>query len=366
MNYKIKLTVLTFIGSLGIATAQDLTTVEASSEEISDNLDLEAVASTFGDAKDLADFELRLNDPDEGISNLDLNEDGYVDYLRVVETGEEDTHVIAIQAIIGKDQYQDVATVEVEKDVSGKEQVQVVGDVYIYGSNYIVEPAYVVRPPIFTVFWRPHYRYYSSSWSWGHYPGWYRPWRPYRVGVYHTHCSRVVSVHHHTYYHTTVRRSVIAPQIHRHIYKNDYAVKHPQHAFAKRNSGVKNKAELNAQKHKNNEAMPNVNVKHSGKKVDTKWQTTSKKSPAKESVNNVKKTELKKTQQIKKSKSQDQEKGQKAKVKKVEQSNNSSTRSKTHNTKTQQKQKSQKHKNSDAKKKQKGSGSKHKTNKAKK
>ena len=36
--------------------AQDVTTITASSDDISDNLDLEAVASIFGDSKDLEDF----------------------------------------------------------------------------------------------------------------------------------------------------------------------------------------------------------------------------------------------------------------------------------------------------------------------
>ena len=66
--------------------AQDRTTVTANSNDISDNLDLKAVASIFGDSEDLADFERRLNDPKIQISNLDLNGDNQVDYLRVIET----------------------------------------------------------------------------------------------------------------------------------------------------------------------------------------------------------------------------------------------------------------------------------------
>ena len=47
---------LFFVGLIGLM-AQDVTTVEAMSNDISNNLDLEAVASIFGDAKDLEDFE---------------------------------------------------------------------------------------------------------------------------------------------------------------------------------------------------------------------------------------------------------------------------------------------------------------------
>ena len=85
-------TVFLLLSSFFIASfsAQDLTTVEASNTDISDNLDLEAVASIFAEAENLEDFEKRLNDPETRISNLDLNEDGYVDYLRVVEKVEGD------------------------------------------------------------------------------------------------------------------------------------------------------------------------------------------------------------------------------------------------------------------------------------
>ena len=43
--------------------AQSQTTVYAKNSDISDNLDLRAVASIFGESANLQDFERRLNDP---------------------------------------------------------------------------------------------------------------------------------------------------------------------------------------------------------------------------------------------------------------------------------------------------------------
>src|SRR3970040_433265 len=83
--------------------AQDRTTVNATSSEVSDNLDLRAVASIFGDSEDLGDFERRLNDPKLQISNLDLNNDNEVDYLRVIESVEGRTHLIIVQAVLERD-----------------------------------------------------------------------------------------------------------------------------------------------------------------------------------------------------------------------------------------------------------------------
>jgi len=153
-------------------------TVEATDSDISDNLDLEAVASIFGDAKDLEEFEKKLNDPETQISNLDLNEDGEVDYLRVIETSKDNTHLVTIQAVIEKDKYQDVATIDVEKDSKGETQVQVVGDVYMYGPGYIVEPVYVHPPVICVWFWGPLYSPWYSPFYWGFYPPYYHPWHP--------------------------------------------------------------------------------------------------------------------------------------------------------------------------------------------
>ena len=70
---------LLFFLSTVIVFAQDRTIINATNSEISDNLDLRAVASLFGDAKNLEDFERQLNDPRIQISNLDLNNDNQVD-----------------------------------------------------------------------------------------------------------------------------------------------------------------------------------------------------------------------------------------------------------------------------------------------
>ena len=77
--------------------------VTANNADISDNLDLQAVASIFGDSRDLEDFEQRLNDPSLQLSNLDLNGDGYVDYLRVIEVADGSKRIVVIQSVIGQD-----------------------------------------------------------------------------------------------------------------------------------------------------------------------------------------------------------------------------------------------------------------------
>jgi hypothetical protein len=223
--------------------AQDKTTVNASNSEISDNLDLKAVASIFGDSENLEDFERRLNDPKLKISNLDLNYDNQVDYLRVIESIEGRTHLIIIQSILEKDVFQDVATIEVEKDANNRMQVQVVGDVFMYGNNYIYEPIYVRTPIIFTYFWVSNYRPYYSSWNWGFYPSFYYYWHPFPIYKYRKNVRSCIN-YNHRYNYVNVRRSNVAINLHRNLRANSYEVRNPERSFVRRNSSVSNRYEL--------------------------------------------------------------------------------------------------------------------------
>src|SRR6187551_1594598 len=101
MKTKIKLATIIVSFFAFQMNAQNRTTINAMNSDISDNLDLTAVSSIFGESQNLNDFERRLNDPKLQISNLDLNNDNQVDYLRVIESVENNTHIIIIQSILG-------------------------------------------------------------------------------------------------------------------------------------------------------------------------------------------------------------------------------------------------------------------------
>ncbi len=237
--------------SISGAWSQDVTTVTATNYDISDNLDLTAVASIFGESKDLVDFEYRLNNPKTQISNLDLNRDGKVDYLRVIETVEENTHLIVLQSVLGKDLYQDVATIEVEKDPRSKTiQVQVVGDVFLYGYNYIYEPVYYVRPVIFNTFWSRGYVAYYSPWYWGYYPTYFHYWTPCPIFRYRNHIHTYVNVYN-TYNYVTVRKSTRAIAIHNRTRANYYEKQNPDRAFIRRNEGLTNSYVMNQTRNNN-------------------------------------------------------------------------------------------------------------------
>jgi len=162
------------------------------SSDVAEWLDLNAVAELFKDAETIEDFERDLNDPDIGINNLDLNEDSYVDYIRVVEQITDYTHLIILQVLLGDDEFQDIATIEIEKSEEEDYQMQVHGNEVFYGENYYVAPTYVHihRWPIITWIYRPVYRPYRSGFYFGYYPRWWKPYRPVTRHVYHTRTVR--------------------------------------------------------------------------------------------------------------------------------------------------------------------------------
>ena len=269
--------------------AEDVTTVEAKDSDISDNLDLEAVASVFGEAKDLEEFEKKLNDPETQISNLDLNEDGEVDYLRVTGTSKGDTHLVTIQAVIGEDQYQDVATIDVEKKSKDETQVQVVGDVYMYGPGYIVQPVYVHPPVIFLFFWGTYYHPWHSPFYWGFYPPYYHPWHPYPIHRYRNNVHIHINVNH-SYNHTSIRKSKTSIELQKESRRNDFGAKNPDKSFAKRNEGIKNKHELQQKKKtpKADNRKANAVKKSTGKEVQKDWKPAAEKAGAKNRGKNSK------------------------------------------------------------------------------
>ena len=170
--------------------AEDVTIV-APATEIGEGLDLYAVAQLLSEAEDLEEFEQKLNDPETEINNLDLDGDGQVDYIHVnAESPETDAYLIVLQVALEEHEYQDVATIEVEKESEGEElNVQITGDEEIYGADYYVVPVATVSVrtwPVFRVIYRPGLRPYRSPWRWMHYPKWWKPRAVVGISVYRT------------------------------------------------------------------------------------------------------------------------------------------------------------------------------------
>ncbi len=260
--------------------ADETITVTATQDEIAEQLDLKAVASVFGNAKNLEEFEKQINDEEQHISNLDLNGDGQVDYLRVIESAEGNKHLVIIQAVLAKDIFQDVASIYVERDEATNETtVQVVGDEYIYGTNYIIEPVYITTPVIYDWFWGPTWSVWYSPYYWGYYPHW---WHPFHCWTYDTYWGHIHNWHYYHPYCSYRHPHDINPHFRNwqgRDHRRDFATRYPNKSFNTRHEGVRNVRSL--QTSRNNNRVAN----REGALTNNNPTTRSSANPARQTTN---------------------------------------------------------------------------------
>lgn len=216
------------------------TRVVAANEDISLYLDLQAVGAAFAQSNTVEEFENLLNNESYMLSNLDLNGDGYIDYLRVLETVEGMNHVFLIQAVLARDVYQDVATLVCEFSSATKAYVQVIGAPYIYGPNYIIEPVFYTTPAIYVHLRIGGYRPWHSPWYWDHFPHHYRHPAPVYLTHYHAYVRTFMMHHHycHEFHYAPVCHYPAYEHMCRDYMRNDFGRQHPERAFTVRNAGM--------------------------------------------------------------------------------------------------------------------------------
>jgi hypothetical protein len=177
-----------------------------------DNFSLQGALEMFKQAGSPEEFEKLINTEDKSVNNLDLNGDGEIDYIKVIDNTDKDVHAFVLQVAVSETENQDIAVIELEKTGDTTAVVQIVGDEDIFGEQIIVEasdegdevednngqsngPAANFfegnRIVVNVFFWpsvrfvyRPVYRPWISPWRWHHYPNYWRPWRPYAWHVF--------------------------------------------------------------------------------------------------------------------------------------------------------------------------------------
>lgn len=209
-----------------------------------DNFNLQGALQMFQNASSIEEFETLINKEDNNVNNLDLNEDGDIDYIRVMSRMDQDVHVFVLQVAVSASENQDIAVIELEKTGNETAMLQIVGDEDIYGEETILEPdggekesAYINlngnnnlsgpnseskefnlsnRIIVNVWFWPSvrfvyavNYRPWISPWRWNYYPNWWKPWKPYRWPIWH---SRRV-IHHRSFVLVSTHRVVRAHKI---------------------------------------------------------------------------------------------------------------------------------------------------------
>jgi hypothetical protein len=200
-----------------------------------DNFSLQGALEMFKQAGSPEEFEKLINTEDKSVNNLDLNGDGEIDYIKVIDNADKEVHAFVLQVAVSETENQDIAVIELEKTGDTTAVLQIVGDEDIFGEQVIVEASdegdeveenkeqsngpsadffESNRIVVNVFFWpsvrfiyRPVYRPWISPWRWHYYPNYWRPWRPYAWHVFHPrrvhyyrHCAivythRVVAAH---------------------------------------------------------------------------------------------------------------------------------------------------------------------------
>jgi hypothetical protein len=254
------------------------------------SLDLNAVAAAFAESNSVREFEQILNSSRYMINNLDLNRDGWIDYIRVIETSRGYYHTLLLQACVGPSMFQDIATLVAERrpDVL---YVEVIGDPYLYGYNYIVRPVFVRRPPMWNVYGHTTYAVWSSPYYYGYYPSYYTQPKPVVINHYQAYVTTYMSNHHychHCDYPSKPFYSGYTEMTQSHS-RNDYGVPLPDNSFERRvtrtaaSSGVsvRNAAQLRTEVEKSSARTsdkPSTSTRTSGTTTAT---TTKTSTPAK-------------------------------------------------------------------------------------
>lgn len=153
-------------------------------------LDLNAVAAAFAQSSSVRQFEQMLNSSAYMINNLDLNRDGFIDYIRVLEQPTRSgVHTFLLQACVGPNTFTDVATIT----SNGSSYVRVTGATAIYGANCYVQPTYVRTPAIYSCLCQVNYTIWTSPYYYNNYPSYYSRPQCYELSHYQAYCNTYIS-----------------------------------------------------------------------------------------------------------------------------------------------------------------------------
>ena len=160
-----------------------------------DNLDLERVGNLLERSDSPEEFERYLNEED-GINNLDLNGDGYVDYISVEEYGDRDDgqRGLSLFSRFGPNAIQEIATLLFYRDGPNYpgSRILINGNEQLYGDNNYYEANWLDRSIglVSTLFGRRD-NYYRSPYYYDNYPPDYVAYEVVDTPIYRTRVERL-------------------------------------------------------------------------------------------------------------------------------------------------------------------------------
>lgn len=181
-------------------------TLGQETDKLGEDFDLEALPGILEKVSNFEELEKAINEEGNDVNNLDLDGNNEVDYVLIQEEIDGDTHIAFLRIATSETEYQDVATIEIEKQSASTATFQIVGDEALYGPDYILEPEGgvvdisestsgstggkggpspsfnppppLVRVTLCVVVFRPAYVVFVSPYGFVLRPVWFRPWHP--------------------------------------------------------------------------------------------------------------------------------------------------------------------------------------------
>lgn len=165
--------------------------ISAESQWARENLDLQAVGALLEKADDAEEFEYLLNNSENGVNNLDLNGDGYADYISVREYDDRDDNErgFSLFSMFGPGEIQEIANIIFNRqgrDYPGA-KVLLMGNDQIYGDDNYYETNWQDRSlPIVNWVFNDRDTNYQSPYYYENYPDYYEAYQVVDVPVYRT------------------------------------------------------------------------------------------------------------------------------------------------------------------------------------
>jgi hypothetical protein len=162
-----------------------------------ENFDLQRVGDLVERAGSPEEFEALLND-EGGVNNLDLNGDGYVDYVSVDEFDGRDRNArgLSLFSRFGPDMIQEIATILFYRDDlnSPGARVLLIGNEQIYGDDNYYETDWLERSlPLVSDLFEDRDDPYRSQYFYENYPANYDPFEIVDPPAYRTRMAELMS-----------------------------------------------------------------------------------------------------------------------------------------------------------------------------
>lgn len=138
--------------------------------EAADGLDLKAITALLKTVKTPQELEKKINSGNPRISNLDLNEDDKIDYVKVTEYSKDQIRGFSLTTELGENDVQELATIEVIEDGEGVYQAQTSGNRQIYGNNYYHHSGFGLGDALLMSYLFSSHSPYRSPYGYSRYP----------------------------------------------------------------------------------------------------------------------------------------------------------------------------------------------------